>query len=45
MVIATKFLPRTEEEIKNNVSGQEHIKKMVDTSLKNLGLTHEADLI
>ncbi len=40
MVIATKFLPRTEDEIKNNVSGQEHIKKMVDTSLKNLGLTY-----
>ena len=40
MVIATKFLPRTEDEIKNNVSGQDHIKKMVDTSLKNLGLTY-----
>ncbi|MCQ2961638.1 MAG: aldo/keto reductase [archaeon] len=40
MVIATKFLPRTEEEIKNNVSGQDHIRKMVDTSLKNLGLTY-----
>ena len=40
MVVATKFLPRTEEEIKNNVSGQEHIKKMVNTSLENLGLTY-----
>ena len=40
MVIATKFLPRTEEEIKNNVSGQDHIKKMVNTSLENLGLTY-----
>ena len=27
IVIATKFLPRTQEEIKNNVSGQEHIIK------------------
>ena len=36
MIIATKFLPRTEDEIRNNVSGQEHIRKMVDTSLKNL---------
>ena len=40
MIIATKFLPRTEDEIKNNVSGQDHIKKMVDTSLENLGLTY-----
>ena len=40
MVIATKFLPRTEEEIKNNVSGQDHIKKMVNTSLENLGLAY-----
>ena len=40
MVIATKFLPRTEDEIKNNVSGQEHIKKMVDTSLSNLNLDY-----
>ena len=40
MVIATKFLPRTEDEIKNNVSGQDHIKKMVDTSLNNLNLEY-----
>lgn len=40
MVIATKFLPRTEEEIKNNVSGQDHIRKMVDTSLSNLNLEY-----
>ena len=40
MVIATKFLPRTEDEIKNNVSGQEHIKKMVDASLNNLNLEY-----
>ena len=40
MVIATKFLPRTEDEIKNNVSGQDHIKTMVDTSLNNLNLEY-----
>ena len=40
MVIATKFLPRTEDEIKNNVSGQDHIRKMVDTSLNNLNLEY-----
>ena len=36
-VIATKFLPRTEEEIKNGVSGQQHIENMINMSLKNLG--------
>lgn len=35
--IATKFLPRSSEEISNNVSGQEHIKKSLDLSLKHLG--------
>ena len=40
MIIATKFLPRTEDEIRNNVSGQDHIKKMVDTSLSNLNLDY-----
>lgn len=36
-VIATKFLPRTPQEINENVSGQEHIKRMLDKSLMNLG--------
>lgn len=36
-VIATKFLPRTEQEIQNNISGQEHIRRMLDKSLINLG--------
>jgi len=40
IVLATKFLPRTEEEIKNNVSGQEHIHNFVDKSLENLGLDY-----
>ncbi len=40
MVVATKFLPRTEEEIKNNVSGQEHIRNMAQKSLENLGLDY-----
>ena len=35
-VIATKFLPRTKEEIDNNISGQQHIENMINTSLKNL---------
>ena len=40
VVIATKFLPRSEDEIKNNVSGQEHIHNMVEKSLNNLGLDY-----
>ncbi len=40
MVVATKFLPRTEEEIKNNVTAQEHIKQMANKSLENLGLDY-----
>ena len=40
IVVATKFLPRTEEEIKNNVSGQKHIHDFVDKSLENLGLDY-----
>lgn len=37
VVIATKFLPRTQEEIANGVSGQQHIENMLNTSLRNLG--------
>ena len=40
VVVATKFLPRSEEEIKNNVSGQEHIHNFVNKSLENLGLDY-----
>lgn len=37
VVIATKFLPRTAEEIEQGISGQKHIEKMLDKSLENLG--------
>ena len=37
VVIATKFLPRTQEEIAAGISGQQHIQNMIDTSLRNLG--------
>ncbi len=37
IVIATKFLPRTQEEIEKRVTGQRHIEKMLDKSLQNLG--------
>ncbi len=40
VVVATKFLPRTQDEIAEGVSGQKHIERMVDTSLKNLRLDY-----
>lgn len=40
VVIATKFLPRTNEEIVAGISGQKHIEKMLDKSLQNLGMNY-----
>jgi aryl-alcohol dehydrogenase-like predicted oxidoreductase len=40
VVVATKFLPRTKEEIEAGVSGQEHIRRMLDKSLSNLGMDY-----
>lgn len=40
IVIATKFLPRTAEEMERGVSGQKHIEKMLDKSLQNLGMDY-----
>ncbi|MBQ2656698.1 MAG: aldo/keto reductase [Erysipelotrichaceae bacterium] len=40
VVIATKFLPRTNEEIESGISGQEHISRMLNKSLENLGMDH-----
>lgn len=40
VVVATKFLPRTNEEIADGVSGQEHIRRMIDRSLANLGMDY-----
>src|SRR5699024_10559867 len=39
-VIATKFTPRTQEEIDGNVTGQQHIADYLDRSLSNLGMDH-----
>ena len=36
VVVATKFLPRTPEEIQKGISGQQHIEHMIDASLRNL---------
>ena len=40
VVVATKFLPRTQNEITAGITGQQHIERMVSTSLKNLGLDY-----
>lgn len=40
VIVATKFLPRTPEEIKKGVSGQEHIEQMINKSLSNLGMDY-----
>ncbi|MBQ7740117.1 MAG: aldo/keto reductase [Eubacterium sp.] len=40
VVVATKFLPRTPEEIAAGVSGQQHIENMINTSLGNLGMDY-----
>ncbi len=40
VVVATKFLPRTREEIEGGVSGQEHIERMINKSLQNLGMEY-----
>ena len=40
VVVATKFLPRTQEEIAAGITGQQHIEQMINTSLKNLGLDY-----
>lgn len=40
VVVATKFLPRTQEEIEKGITGQQHIERMLDKSLANLGMDH-----
>ena len=40
VVVATKFLPRTLEEMEQGISGQEHIQRMIDKSLDNLGMEY-----
>lgn len=39
-VIATKFLPRSQEEIEEGVSGQKHIENSLNQSLANLGMDY-----
>ncbi len=40
VVVATKFLPRTADEIESGISGQQHIENMINTSLQNLGMDY-----
>lgn len=40
VIVATKFLPRTQEEIEAGISEQQHIEKMINKSLENLGMEH-----
>ena len=40
VVVATKFLPRTQEEIDLGITGQQHIENMINTSLQNLGMDY-----
>ena len=40
VVLATKFIPRTPDEIARKVSGQQHIRDMLDGSLKRMGLDY-----
>ena len=38
VVVATKFPVRTQAEIDGGISGQEHVRRMLDQSLQNLGM-------
>ena len=40
VIVATKFLPRTPEEIENKISGQKHVETMINKSLQNLGMDY-----
>ncbi|MCI8376091.1 MAG: aldo/keto reductase [Lachnospiraceae bacterium] len=40
VVVATKFLPRTKEDIEKGITGQRHIEQMINKSLENLGMDH-----
>lgn len=40
MVVATKFLPRTEEEVATGIDGRQHVMNSIDASLEHLGMDH-----
>lgn len=40
VVVATKFLPRSQEDIANGISGRKHIEMSIDASLRHLGMDY-----
>ena len=40
VVVATKFLPRSQNEIANGISGEQHVKNSLDLSLSHLGMDY-----
>lgn len=40
VVVATKFLPRTQDDIAAGITGQQHIERMINKSLENLGMDY-----
>ena len=40
VVVATKFLPRTDEEIAHGINGRQHVLNCIDSSLQHLGMDY-----
>ena len=40
VVVATKFLPRTDAEIQQGINGQQHVLNNIDSSLQHLGMDY-----
>lgn len=40
VIVATKFLPRTDEEIKNAINGRQHVLNSIERSLQHLGMDY-----
>ena len=40
VVIATKFIPRTSEEVEQGISGQQHVKNCLEASLRRLDMKY-----
>ncbi|MBD5546653.1 MAG: aldo/keto reductase [Lachnospiraceae bacterium] len=40
VIVATKFLPRTQDDIVAGITGQQHIERMINKSLANLGMDY-----
>jgi len=40
VVVATKFLPRTDDEIARGIDGRQHVENCINQSLEHLGMDH-----